>query len=394
MTQSYFPPPDEALDLGWPPERIMSDCRRLPREELTPKLKARLLAAGLTESQVKELYRHSRSWINSIRSHIAGGGQRHEASEKDIDLYGFDQTKREERCSMKFHEGILAGMAPTKALETCEPSRMKDITVEGLQACVDAGLSREEMAKGYGTTPASLSWKASQMKFKFPSARPAKIVTPENTKPENVSGGGTAVQPKDQPAAADQQPGAVAAAMAAFIGSEKFQEIVAANQEAAAHTPTVEELADVFGEKRPATGNRPIIVYLCGAIDYVTGEYASEWRLAATAELEAIGVTVIDPTRDGALSWTPQEVVERDLADIASADIVLVEMNNAAGGYIGTAMEIREAWEMGKIVIVWGQAFRNSKFLRYHVTKFCPSLDYALGYIEGMVAKLRKGEVG
>ncbi len=40
----------------------------------------------------------------------------------------------------------------------------------------------------------------------------------------------------------------VAAAMAAFIGTEKFQEIAAANQAAAAHTPTPKELAEVFGE--------------------------------------------------------------------------------------------------------------------------------------------------
>jgi len=82
---------------------------------------------------------------------------------------------------MKFHEGLAAGMAPAKALETCEPSRAKNITFTGLKACVDAGLTKEEIAKGFGTTKGTLDWKASQIKFKF--RRQHAAVAPENTKP-------------------------------------------------------------------------------------------------------------------------------------------------------------------------------------------------------------------
>ncbi len=386
VTQGYFPPPDEALDLGWPPERIMSDCRRMPREELTPKLKMRFLAAGLTESQVKELYRHSRSWINSIRSHIAGGGQRYETSGKDVDPYEFYQTKREERCSMKFHEGVLSGqMDPRQAIIKCEPSDRTDITKEVLEKCAAAGMTAKEIAPGFRVKDSLIyneCWRQKVKLLKKP--RTAKPVAPENTGDKNVSGGGTDVQPKVSPlpAAANPQPAPVAAAMAAFIGTEKYQEIAAANQAAAAHPPTPAELDEIF--TRNAAPSRSTTVYLSGAIDCVDSYHAISWRDAATVALEALGVRVINPLRRGK-EITAEQAVDGAMEDINDADIILVEVNDPAGGYIGTAIEIREAWRLKKPIIVWGLAFRDSKFLHYHATKTCQSLDYALGYIEGMV---------
>ena len=225
----------------------MADCRRMPQEELTGDLARRLRAHGLTAGQVVELYRHSRAYLARMRQTAREqreaendvGGDADMASVKfasvnEAEQYGVKLPEKE-KATMKFHEGLDAGMAPAKALETCERSRLKDITVERLQACVDAGLSKDEIAKGFGTTLASLKWQASQIKFKFPKGGVAPV-SPENTKPEIVQGGGTDMQPEQSvtPAAATLTP-------------EELAKHFGCPPSVVAHAPTVEELAELFG---------------------------------------------------------------------------------------------------------------------------------------------------
>lgn len=122
-------------------------------------------------------------------------------------------------------------------------------------------------------------------------------------------------------------------------------------------------------------------VYLCGAIDAVTTEYAKGWRQTAKAELTKAGFTVIDPTDDMHHSLTTETVVRKDLASVEASDILLVEMNNHNGAYIGTSMEIRKAWEWGKRIIVWGEANLFSYFLNFHQTVRLRTLEEAVACI-------------
>jgi hypothetical protein len=273
VTFAQFPDPAAALDLGWTPSQIMADCRRMPKEELIPELRQRLLSAGLTAKQVDELYQHSRARIGAVRKMFWEKREAEKMQEEEDNVH--DQwaekeedhmalgiklpEEKEEVKAMKFHEALTVGMAPAKALETCEPSRMKDITVEGLQACVDAGLSRGEMAKGFGTTMSTLTWKASQVKFKFPSKRgssnkdaPAKDAPPDIKPP---------APPSDETPGRDRIP----ATSGAFPAPP---DIAAANIEAAAHTPTAENQAEIFGadERRPSIDDETHVDKLLEAI--------------------------------------------------------------------------------------------------------------------------------
>ena len=122
-------------------------------------------------------------------------------------------------------------------------------------------------------------------------------------------------------------------------------------------------------------------IYLCGAIDAVTTEYAKGWRQTAKAELIKAGFAVIDPTDDMHDDLAIETVVRKDLASVEASDILLVEMNNHNGAYIGTSMEIRKAWEWGKQIIVWGEANLFSYFLNFHQTVRLRTLEEALACI-------------
>ncbi|NSW84091.1 MAG: nucleoside 2-deoxyribosyltransferase [Syntrophothermus sp.] len=121
-------------------------------------------------------------------------------------------------------------------------------------------------------------------------------------------------------------------------------------------------------------------VYLAGGIDGLSREQATCWRQRATEVLQNKGFEVIDPThgRDMEMVYDPREVVGSAFANVDSADILLVEMNTPGHAYIGTAIEIRRAWEQGKPIICWGTANRSSYFLRYHATEISETLEEAI----------------
>ena len=124
-------------------------------------------------------------------------------------------------------------------------------------------------------------------------------------------------------------------------------------------------------------------VYLSGSINgHATWHLATGWRLYATEILEAADFTVLNPLR----KWKTTDpdcvtVVNRDLQDIAQSDILLVEMDYEIMPYIGTAMEIRYAWEREKTIILWGTANQDSHWLNYHASRWFDTLDDALEYL-------------
>jgi hypothetical protein len=74
------------------------------------------------------------------------------------------------------------------------------------------------------------------------------------------------------------------------------------------------------------------------------------------------------------------------------ADVVLTEMDTHYHAYIGTAIEMRKAWEHSIPVIVWGLRNRESKFLQYHATAIFNTLDEAIEHIAKMTDKDFDGE--
>jgi nucleoside 2-deoxyribosyltransferase len=124
-------------------------------------------------------------------------------------------------------------------------------------------------------------------------------------------------------------------------------------------------------------------VYLAGAIDGQPADQVTCWRRKAALVLKENGFSVIDPTegKDLTAFYDPRDIVETDLANVDRADIILLEMNTKGHAYIGTAIEMRRAWEQGKPVICWGTANRESYFLRYHATAMLDTLDEAIGVI-------------
>ncbi|KUK53062.1 MAG: hypothetical protein XD78_1504 [Desulfotomaculum sp. 46_296] len=121
-------------------------------------------------------------------------------------------------------------------------------------------------------------------------------------------------------------------------------------------------------------------VYLAGGIDGLSHEQVMGWRQRAAEALRRNGFDVIDPTwgKDLTVAHDPREIVEADLANVDRAHILLVEMNTPGHAYIGTAIEIRRAWEQGKAIICWGTANRSSYFLRYHATELLETLEEAI----------------
>lgn len=142
-------------------------------------------------------------------------------------------------------------------------------------------------------------------------------------------------------------------------------------------------------------GYKPkLAVYLAGSVNgHDSWEVVTEWRLYAAGVLEAAGYYVLNPVRGRKPTDTDsKDIVERDLRDISQADILLVEMNHENRAYIGTAMEIRYAWERKKEIILWGRANTGSHWLKYHATAWFKNLEEALEYLRERGRQLYGGD--
>ena len=124
-------------------------------------------------------------------------------------------------------------------------------------------------------------------------------------------------------------------------------------------------------------------VYLAGAVDGLSREQARGWRKKAAEKLRKANLIIIDPTLvvNPNITHKAGDVVYKCFQGVADADILLVEMSKNNYGYIGTATEMCWAWAQRKPIIVWGQANRQSYFLKYYASKMFGTLDEALVHI-------------
>jgi nucleoside 2-deoxyribosyltransferase len=109
-----------------------------------------------------------------------------------------------------------------------------------------------------------------------------------------------------------------------------------------------------------------MIIYLAGAIFGCTDDEAKSWREAVKAALPKH--TFLDPMdRDyrGKELESIREIVNGDLLDISTADIILV---NASRPSWGTAMEIVYAYQYGKRIIAVCPD-KVSPWLAYHADR-------------------------
>lgn len=120
------------------------------------------------------------------------------------------------------------------------------------------------------------------------------------------------------------------------------------------------------------------VIYLAGSIDARNYADATEWRMRAQEVLEKAGYVVLNPCRGKTEKETNSKwIVESCLTDVRRSDTLLVDMSTDTQ-CIGTAMEIRYAWERKKQIVVWGDACAGSHFLRYHATRRHKTLTDAL----------------
>ena len=136
----------------------------------------------------------------------------------------------------------------------------------------------------------------------------------------------------------------------------------------------------------------PQTIYLCGPIMDEFEGTARAWRQLAHKALDADFI-VLDPMRRNFKDRevdSANEIVEFDLQDVRSADIILVNYGKAS---IGTAMEVFYAsHDLGKFVVAFSPfSFKDcSPWMVRFCTKILPTLEGALDYIrEHFIAQNR-----
>lgn len=121
-----------------------------------------------------------------------------------------------------------------------------------------------------------------------------------------------------------------------------------------------------------------MIVYLAGPVNRCSDGEANDWRNAATVAL--LACEVLNPMRRdyrGREAEHVTELVEGDIVDLLSSDVVLV---NAARPTWGTAMELVYARDYGVRVVAFGTD-APSPWLVYHADVMCATLDEAVAEV-------------
>ena len=139
-------------------------------------------------------------------------------------------------------------------------------------------------------------------------------------------------------------------------------------------------------------------LYLAGPIDGVTPEWATEWRKQATTALKD-RYHILDPTQGKDLHaagcndtlYTPEYIVETDLAMIRQADVLLVDWRQESQDNItrcevpmraGTLMEIAYGKIWDKKVYSFGE-LRRGYWFTYHTNRNFDTLELAIKYLRG-----------
>lgn len=137
VSYGFFPDPAQALDLGWTADKIMAECKRMPREDLTDDMKQTLIDRGLSLSQVKELYPYSKYKLARVRKSAA-------STSSHLKF----QDGRSERVEQKPTpvECVLKKITITEARQM-QPS---DLTKKDAELLLNAELTKQAIKRAYG----------------------------------------------------------------------------------------------------------------------------------------------------------------------------------------------------------------------------------------------------
>jgi hypothetical protein len=129
--------------------------------------------------------------------------------------------------------------------------------------------------------------------------------------------------------------------------------------------------------------------YLCGPIEGLSFEQATEWRNTAKLQLGLVGVDVLDPTRRTSYINDNSEhaaarVWKCDLQDISHSSVILANLSDdLPGKKWGSVAEIAHGHTKNKIIIViLGKDQWIHPFIKSYATEIHRSLDSALDAVK------------
>lgn len=129
-------------------------------------------------------------------------------------------------------------------------------------------------------------------------------------------------------------------------------------------------------------------VFLCGPMRGIPRAESLGWRREAV-KLLAGKFYVLHALRQREIKETlpdPRSAIARDKNDIVRSDIILVNDTFPAASMIGTAMEVLFAYQLHKIIVVFGHAHEKDYWLQYHSHICANTLEEACGYINRFFA--------
>ncbi|MFA4827367.1 MAG: hypothetical protein WC596_03935 [Candidatus Shapirobacteria bacterium] len=128
------------------------------------------------------------------------------------------------------------------------------------------------------------------------------------------------------------------------------------------------------------------IVFLSGPMRGISRAEGIAWREKAKKLLE-VHFRVLHAYRGREKKETfpdPKGAVIRDKDDIRRASILLVNDTLPNASMIGTAMEVFYAYQLEKIIIIFGNAHLNDYWLNYHSHVRLSSLEEACHLINSL----------
>ena len=127
-------------------------------------------------------------------------------------------------------------------------------------------------------------------------------------------------------------------------------------------------------------------IFLSGPMRGVSREESLGWRKEAIKLLEKdFDVVHALRGREEKETFTdPRAAVIRDISDIKSSDIILVNDTIENCSMIGTSMEVFFAFQQNKPVIVFGDAHNKDYWLNYHLHLRTSSLNEACEILNKM----------
>lgn len=126
-----------------------------------------------------------------------------------------------------------------------------------------------------------------------------------------------------------------------------------------------------------------IKVFLSGPIRGLPRAQSLGWRDKADKLLKQKCITIhaLRGREDTETFPDSRIAIQRDKGDIAGSDIVLVNDTFSNASMIGTAMEVIYAYQLNKLVLVFGNAHSQDYWLNFHSHARFKDLEEACTFI-------------